>query len=279
MAEREQALPIIRFKPSRGWVPLHLGDLWEYRELLFFLAWRDIQVRYKQAALGVSWAVLQPLLTVAIFSVIFGRLAHLPSENIPYPVFTFAALLPWQLFATALQRSGTSLVNSSALLTKVYFPRLAIPVAATMMGIMDFAVSFVLLLIMMAYYHVWPTLNILWLPLLTLLALVTSVAVGLWLSALNVRYRDVQQIIPFLAQIWMYASPVAYSAGLIASSRWRVIYFLNPMAGVIEGFRWALLGSEPPGFLLATSVAVTAVVLVSGLYYFRRMEATFADEV
>jgi len=270
MTEQAQAVPVIRIKPSRGWVSLQLGDLWAYRELLVFLAWRDIQVRYKQATLGVTWAVLQPLLTVAIFSVIFGRLANLPSEGIPYPVFTLAALLPWQLFASALQRSGTSLVNSATLLTKVYFPRLAIPTAATMIGILDFAVSFVLLLIMMVYYHVSPTLNVLWLPLLTLLALITSLAVGLWLSALNVRYRDVQQIIPFLAQIWMYASPVAYSAGLITTSRWRVVYFLNPMAGVIEGFRWALL---------VTSVAVTAVMLVGGLYYFRRMEATFADEV
>ncbi len=265
--------------PRAGWVPLQLVNVWEYRELLVFLAFRDIQVRYKQAALGVGWAILQPLLTVAIFSVIFGRLAHLPSENIPYPVFTFAALLPWNLFSTALQRSGLSLVNSSPLLTKVYFPRLAIPMAATMVGTLDFVVSFVIFLVMMAFYHVWPTLNMLWLPAMTLLALITSMGVGLWLSALNVRYRDVQQMIPFLAQLWMYASPVAYSAELLTASKWRLIYFLNPMAGVIEGFRWALLGTEPPGALMATSVAVSAVMLVSGLYYFRRMEATFADEV
>ncbi|HEX9115673.1 MAG TPA: ABC transporter permease, partial [Anaerolineae bacterium] len=218
------ALPVIRIQPSRGWVSLRLRDLWAYRELLVFLTWRDVKVRYKQAVLGVAWAVLQPLLTVAIFSVIFGRLARLPSDNIPYPVFSFVALLPWQLFAGALQRSGVSLVNSSSLLTKVYFPRLIIPISAVSVGLVDFAISFVIALGLMAVYGIGLSWRMIWVLPLVLLALLTALSVGLWLSALNVQYRDVQQAIPFLVQAWMYASPVAYSAGLIPGGRWRLIY-------------------------------------------------------
>jgi lipopolysaccharide transport system permease protein len=256
-----------------------LRELWEYRELLYFLAWRDVKIRYKQAALGVTWAVIQPLLTMVIFSVIFGQLAKLPSDGIPYPVFSYAALLPWQLFAGALQRAGTSLVGNSNLITKVYFPRLVIPISAVAAGLVDFGISFVVLLGLMAFYGNTPTWAILTLPLFVLLAALTALAVGLWLSALNVQYRDVQHMIPFLVQAWMYASPVAYSAGLIPGGPWRIIYGLNPLAGVIQGFRWALLGAAPPDELMAVSVIIVIVLLVSGLFYFRRMEKTFADVV
>jgi lipopolysaccharide transport system permease protein len=273
------AAPVVVYEPSRGRVSLRLRELWEYRELLYFLTWRDIKVRYKQAALGVAWAVVQPLITMVIFSVIFGRLAKLPSDGIPYPVFSYAALLPWQLFAGALQRAGTSLVGNANLLTKVYFPRLVIPLSAVAAGLVDFGISFLVLLGLMLYYGIPPTWRILWLPPLVLLALLTALAVGLWLSALNVRYRDVQQMIPFLVQAWMYASPVAYSAGLIPTGTWRIVYGLNPLAGVIQGFRWALLGANPPDELLLVSVVMVIVLLVTGLFYFRRMETTFADVV
>jgi len=275
----ELTLPTLVIEPSRGWVSLRLRELWDYRELLFFLAWRDVTVRYKQAALGVAWAVLQPLLTMVIFSVIFGQLARLPSDGIPYPVFSYVALLPWQLFAGALQRAGTSLVGNANLLTKVYFPRLIIPISAVAAGLVDFAIAFVVLLGLMLWYKITPTWAILWLPLLVVLALLTALAVGLWLSALNVQYRDVQHAIPFLIQAWMYASPVAYSAGLIPSGKWRILYGLNPLAGVIQGFRWALLGGKPPDELMLVSVVMVIVLLVTGLFYFRRMERTFADVV
>ncbi len=275
----ELNLPTLVIEPSRGWVSLRLRELWDYRELLFFLAWRDVTVRYKQAALGVAWAVLQPLLTMVIFSVIFGQLAKLPSDGIPYPVFSYVALLPWQLFAGALQRAGTSLVGNANLLTKVYFPRLIIPISAVAAGLVDFAIAFVVLLGLMLWYRITPTWAILWLPLLVVLALLTALAVGLWLSALNVQYRDVQHAIPFLIQAWMYASPVAYSAGLIPSGKWRIVYGLNPLAGVIQGFRWALLGGKPPDELMVVSVGMVIVLLVTGLFYFRRMERTFADVV
>ena len=267
------------YEPSRGWISLRLRELWDYRELLYFLAWRDVKIRYKQAALGVTWAVIQPLLTMVIFSVIFGQLAKLPSDGIPYPVFSYAALLPWQLFAGALQRAGTSLVGNSNLITKVYFPRLVIPISAVAAGLVDFGISFVVLLGLMAFYGITPTWAILTLPLFVLLAALTALAVGLWLSALNVQYRDVQHMIPFLVQAWMYASPVAYSAGLIPSGPWRIIYGLNPLAGVIQGFRWALLGGNPPDELMAVSAVIVLVLLASGLFYFRRMEKTFADVV
>ncbi len=277
---RPDTLPLVRIEPSRGWAPLHLRALWAYRELLVFLSWRDVKVRYKQAALGLAWAVLQPLLTVAIFSVIFGRLARLPSDNIPYPVFSFVALLPWQLFAGALTRAGNSLVSNAALLTKVYFPRLIIPLSAVVVGLIDFAVSFVIALGLMAAYGIWPTWRIIWVLPLLLLALLTALAVGLWLAALNVQYRDVQQSIPFLVQAWMYASPVAYSIDVIpAHGVWRIIYGLNPLTGVIQGFRWALLGGNPPDLIMLVSVVVVILLLISGLYYFRRMERTFADTV
>ena len=272
-------IPEIIYEPSHGWNSLNLREVWRYRELLFFLTWRDIKVRYAQAALGVSWAILQPVLTMIIFSVIFGNLAKLPSDGIPYPVFSYVALLPWQLFAGALGRAGTSLVGNANLLTKVYFPRLVIPFSAVLAGLVDFCIAFIVLLGLMYYYHISLTWRILWLPLLVLLAMLTALAVGLWLSALNVQYRDVSQAIPFLIQAWMYASPVAYSAGMIPQGKWRIIYGLNPLAGVIQGFRWALLGAAPPDQLMVASVIVVSILLISGLYYFKRMERTFADVV
>ncbi len=278
-SEQAASLPLTVYEPPRGWIGLNLRELSHYRELLFFLTWRDIKVRYAQAALGVGWAILQPLLTMVIFSVIFGSLAKLPSDGIPYPVFSYVALLPWQLFAGALQRAGTSLVGNANLLTKVYFPRLVIPISAVMAGLVDFALSFVVLVGLMYYYNIHLTLTALWLPVLVLFALLTALAVGLWLSALNVQYRDVTYAIPFLVQAWMYASPVAYSAGLIPSGKWRILYGLNPLAGVIQGFRWALLGAAPPDELMVVSVVMVVLLLVSGLFYFRRMERTFADVI
>jgi lipopolysaccharide transport system permease protein len=269
----------IVIRPSRGWVPLRLGELWAYRELLYFLAWRDVKVRYKQTVLGAAWAVLQPLLTMVVFSVVFGRLANVPSDGLPYPIFAYCALLPWQLFAHALVESGNSLVGNQNLITKVYFPRLVIPLAAVATGLVDFAIAFVVLVGLMAYYGIVPTPAVLALPGLVLLALLAALGVGLWLSALNVQYRDVRYTIPFLTQLWLFATPVAYPASLVPE-RWRPLVGLNPMSGVVEGFRWALLGrAEPPGLMLAVSIVVVAGVLVSGLYYFRRMERTFADVV
>jgi lipopolysaccharide transport system permease protein len=278
--ETRASIPVAVYEPVRGLaLQLRLRELWDYRELLYFLTLRDIQVRYKQAALGVGWAVLQPLLTMIIFTVVFGRLANLQSDGIPYPVFSFTALLPWQLFSGALSRAGSSLVNNSQLITKIYFPRLVIPLSAVAAGLLDFGISLVVLFILMACYGIQLTWAVLWLPLLVLLALLTALAVGLWLSALNVQYRDVQHLIPFLVQAWMYASPVAYSTTLVPSGTWRILYGLNPLAGVIQGFRWALLGSTPPDGLFLVSIAVVLVLLVTGLLYFQRMESTFADVV
>ncbi len=278
-----QSLPTeastIVLEPSRGWSSLKLQELWEYRELLYFLTWRDVKVRYKQAALGVAWAVLQPLMTMVIFSLIFGRLAKLPSEGIPYPIFSYVALLPWQLFSGALTRASTSLVGNANLLTKVYFPRLVIPLSAIAAGLIDFAISFLVLLGLMLYYGIVPNWSILLLPILVVFTILTVLGVGLWLSALNVKYRDVQHLIPFLVQVWMFASPVAYSGELIPKGFWRIVYGLNPMAGVIQGFRWALLNGRPPDELMIVSIIMVVLLLVSGVFYFKRMEETFADVV
>jgi lipopolysaccharide transport system permease protein len=268
-----------RIEPSKGWISLGLKELWQYRELLFFLTWRDIKVRYKQTALGVAWAVIQPLFTMLVFTLFFGRLAKVPSDGIPYPLFTYTALLPWQLFAYALTESSNSVVANERLITKVYFPRLFIPLASILAGLVDFAVSFGLILGMMAWYGVRPTWAVLTLPCLVILTMATAFGVGLWLSALNVQYRDVRYTLTFIVQFWLIASPVAYSSTLVPA-RWRPYYGLNPMAGVIEGFRWALLGKTPaPGAMLWVSVVVVALVLIGGLYYYRRMEKTFADVV
>ena len=277
-AARELPLTVIR--PSRGRISLNLRELWEYRELLYFLIWRDIKVRYKQTLLGVAWAVLQPFLTMVVFSVFFGSLAKVPSDGIPYPIFAYTALLPWQLFSRALTESSNSLVANQRLITKVYFPRLVIPISAVLSGLVDFAIAFVILVGMMVYYRIVPTLAALTLPLFLVLAMVTALAVGLWLSALNVQYRDVHYLIPFITQFWLFATPIAYSASLVRY-RWRGLYGLNPMVGVVEGFRWALLSSPASGTrsLVLISAAVVGVLLVGGLFYFRRMEKTFADIV
>ena len=260
-------------------MPLELSELWEYRELLYFLVWRDIKVRYKQTALGAAWAVMQPLFMMLVFSLFFGRLAKVPSDGIPYPVFTFCALIPWQLFANALTESSNSLIGNQNLITKVYFARLVIPIAAVLSGLVDFLIAFAILIGMMLFYGIVPGLAILALPGFILLAVLTALAVGLWLSALNVQYRDVRYTMNFLVQFWLFATPVAYPSSIVPEN-WRALYGLNPMAGVVEGFRWALLGkSSPPSALLFVSTAVVLVLLVGGLYYFRRMEQEFADIV
>ena len=246
---------------------------------MWFLIWRDIKVRYKQASLGIAWAVIQPVMTMLVFTLIFGRLAQLPSDGLPYPVFTFTALLPWQLFSGALTGSANSVVNSASLISKVYFPRLVIPIASVMATLVDFSISFGVLLGLMAWYGISLRLAVVVLPLLVMLALAIALAVGLWASALNVRYRDVRHVMPFVVQFWLLASPVAYSTSLITSPTWRAVYSLNPMVGVIEGFRWAVLGSTPPSVLVVPSIFVTGVLLATGLFFFRRTEASFADVI
>jgi lipopolysaccharide transport system permease protein len=268
--------PSVVIEGRAGWLSLDLMDLWRYRELLYFLTWRDVKVRYKQTALGAAWAVLQPLLTMVVFSVIFGRFAGLPSDGVPYPILTFTGLLPWQLFAYALTSASNSLVDNKTLVTKIYFPRLAIPIASVMVGLVDFVISFGVFLVLMAIYGIPLTLRVLTLPLFVLLAVLAALAVGLWLSALNVKYRDVRYTIPFLTQFWMYITPVAYSASLIPE-RWRILYGLNPMTGVVEGFRWALLGKSNGSPLIFVSILIVLVLLVSGLIYFKRTEDSFAD--
>lgn len=274
-----EALPITIIRPPRGWIALNLKELWQYRELLLFLAWRDVSVRYKQTALGAAWAIIQPFVAMVIFSVVFGELAKIPSDDVPYPLFSYAALLPWQFFATALSSAASSLVNDEKLITKIYFPRLIIPVASVLPAAIDFLIAFVILLGMMLFYHTLPTWRIVWLPLFLLLAAVTALGVGLWLAAFNVQYRDFRYVIPFLLQVWMYASPVVYSSTIIPE-RWRLLFGINPMTGVIGGFRWALLGTETaPGPLMLISAATALVFLIVGAFYFRRMESSFADVI
>jgi len=269
--------PIIQIRPTKGWASLQLRALWEYRELLYFLAWRDIKVRYKQTVLGAAWAIIHPVATMLIFTIIFGRLAKIPSDNIPYPIFCFCALLPWNYFASAFSRSTGSLVSNTHLISKVYFPRLIIPISSLLSGLLDFAIAFLVLIGMMFYYHIVPTITILWLPVFMLMAIATALGVGLWLGALNVQYRDIGYLVPFLSQVWMYATPVVYPSSLIPE-KWRLIYGLNPMAGVVEGFRWALIGrGTKPGYMFLVSALATIILLVSGAFYFRRMEKTFAD--
>jgi lipopolysaccharide transport system permease protein len=273
------ALPVLRIAPSGGWVSLKLHELWEYRELLYFLTWRDIKVRYKQTALGAAWAIIQPFFTMIVFSLFFGKLAKMPSDGIPYPIFSFAALVPWTFFANGLTQSSNSLVGSANLITKVYFPRLTIPISAVLSGVVDFVIAFVVLLAMMFYYGIVPTVNTLYLPLFLLLAFVTALGVGLWLSALNVEYRDVRYVLPFIVQFWMFATPIAYPSTLLGQP-WRTVYGLNPMVGVIEGFRWALLGTATaPGPMILVSALAALLILISGAFYFRRVEKTFADVV
>ncbi|MEN4043144.1 MAG: ABC transporter permease [Anaerolineaceae bacterium] len=278
------AVPLTIVRPPVGWSGLNLRDLWLYRELIYFLTWRDLKVRYKQTLLGASWAILRPFLTMVVFSIFFGRLAEVPSDGMPYPIFAFVALLPWELFSNALSVASRSLVSNSHMITKVYFPRIILPLSSTLSGLVDFLIAFVILIGMMVFYGVSPTSGIWTLPLFLLLALITALGVGLWLSALNVLYRDIGYITPFLVQFWLFISPVVYSTNLLTDqlgAQWEFLYALNPMVGVINGFRWALLGIETRAFGpgLAISVAVALVILVSGVFYFRRMERQFADMV
>ena len=271
--------PAMIIRPSLGWVSLKLPELWQYRELLYFLVWRDIKVRYKQTVLGAAWAIIQPFFTMLVFTLFFGKLANIQSDGVPYALFSYAALVPWTFFANGLSQSADSLVGSANLIKKVYFPRLVVPLAAVLSGVVDFALAFVVLIGMMLYYGIAPTLNVIWLPPLLLLALITALGVGLWLSALNVEFRDVRYVVPFLVQLWLFATPIAYPSSLLPEP-WRTIYGLNPMAGVVEGFRWALLGTNTaPGAMVLVSALAAAAILVSGAYYFRRMEKTFADVV
>ncbi|MCU0464949.1 MAG: ABC transporter permease [Anaerolineae bacterium] len=273
-------LPHLRIQPSKGWVSLKLNEVWAYRELLFFLTERDIKVRYKQTVIGAAWAIIQPVMTMVVFSIFFGGLAQIPSDGVPYPIFAFAALVPWGLFAYGLGEASNSLVGSSNLIKKVYFPRLIIPLASVMAGVIDFLIAFAVLIVMMLAYGITPTLNVLWLIPLVALTLVTSVGVGMWLSALNVEFRDIRYIIPFLTQFWMFITPIAYPSSLIENETLRALYGLNPMAGVVEGFRWALLGTDTaPGPVIFVSALAALALMVSGMFYFRRMEKTFADVV
>lgn len=267
-------------EPSQGWIPVKLPELWEYREVLYFLVWRDIKVRYRQTLIGAIWAIIQPFMTMVVFTVFFGGLAKMPSDGIPYPLFAFAALVPWTFFANGLTQGANSLVASGHLITKVYFPRLLVPTARVLSGLLDLALSFLVLLGMVWWYGTLPRpIALLWLPGLVLLALVSALSVSLWLSALNVRYRDIQHVVPFLVQLWLFATPIAYPSSLL-TERWRTAYALNPMVGVVEGFRWALLGSgTAPGPVLGASTVAAIVLLITGAFFFRRVERTFADVI
>ena len=268
----------LRITPPDRWWVLPFGELWEYRELLYFFVWRDIKVRYKQTAIGAAWAVLQPFLTMLIFSLFFGKLAHIPSEGLPYPIFYYSALLPWTYFATSLQNATNTIVDNQRVITKVYFPRLTLPLSSVLSGLVDFGVSFLMFVAMMLYYGMRPR-ALLWLPVFLLLAVLTALGVGLWLSALNAIYRDVKYVITFLIQFWMFASPVAYPGSLVPA-KWRWLYGLNPMAGVIEGFRWSLAGSgKAPGRLILASSGMVLLILLGGIAYFQKMEATVSDVV
>lgn len=271
--------PVIIVKPSKGWISLNLDELWEYRELLYFLTWRNIKVRYKQTVLGAAWAIIQPFFTMVVFSLFFGKLAGMPSDGVPYPIFAYAALVPWMFFANGLSQSSDSLVGSADLVKKVYFPRLVVPISSVISGVIDFLLAFVVLLGMMFFYKIFPTINAIWLPLFLLLALVTALGVGLWLSALNVQFRDVRYTVPFLTQFWLFATPIAYPSSLLPEP-WRILYGVNPMVGVVEGFRWALLGTDTtPGPIVIVSTLVALMLVISGVFFFRRMERTFADVV
>lgn len=270
---------VMRITPPSRWSTIPFAELWAYRELLYFFVWRDIKVRYKQTAIGAAWAILQPFLTMLIFTLFFGKLAHIPSEGLPYPIFSYSGLLPWMYFAASLQSSTNTIIENQRLITKIYFPRLALPLSSVVSGLVDFGISFLMFAAMMVYYHMRPAWTMLWIPAFLLLALLTALGVGLWLSALNAIYRDVRYVLPFLVQFWLFASPVVYPTSLM-SQKWRWVYALNPMTGVIEGFRWALVGhGDPPVRLVAISSGVVLLMLLSGLAYFQKMETTVADVV
>lgn len=266
-----------RLEPSDGWVSLGLGELWEYRELLYFFTWRDIKVRYKQTVLGAAWAVIQPFMMMVVFSIFFGGMGGMESDGIPYPIFSYAALVPWYFFSNGVTKSANSLVGGANMLKKIYFPRFALPISSVLAGAVDFVLSFMVLLAMMVFYGTYPTGNIVWLPFLLVLTFITSLGVGFWLAALNVQFRDIRHTVGFLTQFWLFATPIAYSSSML-DEPWRTLYAINPMAGVVEGFRWALLGTETqPGPMIIVSSAVALILFVGGAYYFRRMERTFAD--
>ena len=270
---------VVEIVPTKGWVQLGLAELFEYRELIYFLTWRDIKVRYKQTVLGAGWAIIQPLFTMIVFTIFFGNLAKVPSDGLPYPIFSFAALVPWTFFANGLTSSSAVLVGSTNLVTKVYFPRLAMPIASVLAGVVDLVIAMAVLVVLMLYYGVSPTLNVLWLPAFIVLAVVTALGIGTWLAAMNVMFRDVRYVVPFLVQLWLFVTPVVYPASLVEEPG-RTLFGLNPMAGVVEGFRWALLGTPAPSAgMLAVSASTAFVLLVTGFYYFRRMESSFADNV
>jgi lipopolysaccharide transport system permease protein len=272
-------VPLVYIKPSTGWTALNLRDLWVYRELVYFLSWRDIKVRYKQTLLGIAWVVIQPLLTMLLFTFLFGRVAKMPSDGIPYPIFSYAGLLPWGLFSAALNAASRSLTANHNMITKIYFPRLVLPLASVLAGLVDFAIAFIILFGLMFYYQITPTVAVWTLPFFLLLTVVTALGVALWLSAVNVRYRDVGYALPFLTQFWFFVTPIAYSSKVV-SEKWLLVYSLNPMAGVVNGFRWALLGTQTgPDAALAVSIGIAILVLVTGLFYFRGMERTFADTI
>ncbi|MBX5496737.1 MAG: ABC transporter permease [Bryobacteraceae bacterium] len=273
------AAPVTIIEPSQGWVQLRLRELWDYKELLYFLVWREVKVRYKQTAIGAAWAILQPLLSMLIFSIFFGRLAKIPSDGVPYPLFSLAGLAPWTFFSNGLSQSALSLVTSSNLVKKVYFPRLIIPISSVLSGFVDLGLTLCLVLLFGLYHGVFPTANIVWLPAFAMLAFMTALGVGLWLSALNAQYRDIRYVVPFLTQFWMFATPIVYPSSLL-NEPWKTLYALNPMVGVVEGFRWSLLNTgNSPGPMVAVSATVAIIVLISGAYYFRAMERTFADVV
>jgi len=279
VAARPAEYPVVRIEARRGWLALDLGELWAYRDLVYFFVWRDIKVRYKQTVIGAAWAILQPVLTMLVFSLFFGKLAKIPSQGLPYPIFYYTALLPWNYFAAAMQGATNIVVENQRVITKIYFPRVVLPISSILSGLVDFAISFAVFLALMAYYRIVPTRAVIWLPAFLLLAVLTALGVGLWLSALNALYRDVRYVVPFLVQFWLFASPVAYPSSLVPA-KWRWLYGLNPMAGVIEGFRWALTGhGNPPNILLAASSGAVVLLVLSGLVYYHAMEGTIADVV
>jgi len=278
--QSDHETPLLVLRPSKGWVALKLSELWRFRELLYFLVWRDIKVRYKQTVIGAAWAIIQPFTTMIIFSLFFGQLAGIPSDGLPYPIFSYAALVPWTFFAAGLANASNSLVGNANLIKKIYFPRLVIPLSAVLSNVVDFCLAFSVLVLMMLAYGILPTVNIIFLPLFLLLAFSTALGVGLWLSAMNVQFRDVRYVVPFLTQAWLFITPIAYPSSLIQNETLRALYGLNPMAGVVEGFRWALLGTQTaPDATILVSALASALLLVSGAFYFRRMERTFADVV
>jgi lipopolysaccharide transport system permease protein len=277
--ETHAEYPAVHIAARRGWLALDLGELWAYRELLYFFVWRDIKVRYKQTVIGAAWAILQPVMTMLVFSLFFGKLAKIPSQGLPYPIFYYCALLPWMYFSTAMQNATNIVVEQQRVITKIYFPRVVLPISAVLSGLVDFAISFLVFLLMMAYYRIVPTGAVIWLPVFTLFAILTALGVGLWLSALNAMYRDVRYVVPFLVQFWMFASPVVYPSSLV-SEKWRWLYGLNPLAGIIEGFRWSLTGhGQPPGVLLAASGTAVLFLVLSGLIFFHAMEGAISDVV